>query len=295
MQNIQRPLWQDYLELCKPKVVALMLLTAWVGMIMASHPSVFPIKALILGTIGIALSASAAAIINHIMERQSDSKMQRTQNRPIAMGRITPKKASYFAFLLAVLGLGTLAFYVNPLSAWLTFFTLIGYSVIYTVYLKRATPQNIVIGGLAGALPPLLGWSCVTNHLDPNSFLLVLIIFAWTPPHFWALAIHKEQDYKNAQLPMLPVTHGIPFTKLCIVLYTLIMILTTLLPFVFSMSGLLYLIAALFLGGRFLYYAIRLYFMKADKEKPYALKTFWFSIFYLMSLFIALLLDHYLL
>lgn len=294
MQSLHKPLWQDYLELCKPKVVLLMMLTAWVGMIMASPPTLFPLKALTIGSLGIALTASSAAIINHIVERHIDCQMKRTQNRPIAMGRVSPKQAARFSLIMGALGLGILALYLNPLSAWLTFFTLIGYSVIYTLYLKRATPQNIVIGGLAGALPPLLGWTTVTNHIDPNSLLLVLIIFAWTPPHFWALAIHREQDYKKANLPMLPITHGIPFTKLCIVLYTLLMVLTTLLPFVFSMSGLFYLTAALLLGSRFLYYSIRLYYITGEQEKPYALKTFWFSIFYLMALFIALLLDHYL-
>ncbi len=293
MHTLPKPLWRDYLELCKPKVVLLMLLTAWVGMIMACPASFFPFKALTIGSLGIALTAGSAAIINHIVERKIDCKMKRTQNRPIAMGRVSPEQATRFALIIGILGLSILALYLNPLTAWLTFFTLIGYSVIYTLYLKHATPQNIVIGGLAGALPPLLGWTAVTNHIDPHSLLLVLIIFAWTPPHFWALAIHREQDYKKANLPMLPVTHGIPFTKLCIVLYTLVMILTTVLPFVFSMSGVLYLIAALLLGSVFLYYSIRLYFTTEQTEKPYALKTFWFSIFYLMGLFFALLLDHY--
>lgn len=286
-------LWRDYLELCKPKVILLMMLTAWVGMFLASPPHYFPLRALLVGSVGIALAAGSSAIINHIVDRRIDTHMKRTQNRPVAMGRVSPKQAGYFSFFIGVLGLAILAIGVNPLTAVLTFFTLLGYSVVYTVYLKRATPQNIVIGGLAGALPPLLGWTAVTNHIDPNSLLLVLIIFAWTPPHFWALAIHREHDYRQAQLPMLPVTHGIAFTKLCIVLYTLLMIITTLLPFVFGMSGFFYLIAALILGLGFLYYSVRLYFTKPPKEKPYAMKTFWFSIWYLMLLFFALLWDHY--
>lgn len=293
MSTSSKGLWRDYLELCKPKVVLLMMLTAWVGMFLASPPSILPLRALIWGSLGISLAASSSAIINHIVDRRIDCHMKRTQNRPVAMGRVTPKQAAYFSFIIGILGLSILIIWVNPLTACLTFFTLVGYSVIYTVFLKRATPQNIVIGGLAGALPPLLGWTAVTNHIDPNSLLLVLIIFAWTPPHFWALAIHRENDYRQAQLPMLPVTHGIPFTKLCIVLYTLLMILTTILPFVFGMSGITYLMFALVLGAGFLYYAIRLYFMKGPEEKPYALKTFWFSIVYLMGLFFALLWDHY--
>lgn len=294
MEAVNRAPWQDYLELCKPKVVLLMLLTAWVGMFLASPPSYFPLKALTLGSLGIALTAGSAAIINHIVERKIDTHMKRTQNRPIAKGRICVKKAALFSITIGIIGLSILALLVNGLTAWLTFFTLIGYSFIYTLYLKRATPQNIVIGGLAGALPPLLGWTAVTNQVNPNSLLLVLIIFAWTPPHFWALAIHREQDYKKAGLPMLPITHGIAFTKLSIVLYTLIMVLTTFLPFVFGMSGLPYLIGASFLGAAFLYYAIRLYFLDESKEKPYALKTFWFSIIYLIALFCVLLGDHYL-
>lgn len=289
--------WQDYLELCKPKVVLLMMLTAWVGMLLASPSStLIPITALTLGSLGIALTAGSAAVINHIVDRQVDCHMKRTQNRPLAQGRISPKQATYFALIIGILGLSILFLFVNPLTAGLTFFSLMGYSIIYTLYLKRATPQNIVIGGLAGALPPLLGWTAVTNQISPHSLLLVLIIFAWTPPHFWALAIHREQDYRNAKIPMLPVTHGIAFTKLCIVLYTLLMIITTVLPFVFGMSQWLYLTGALLLGSGFLYYTIRLYNTaeSSEQEKQYALKTFWFSIFYLMVLFCVLLWDHYL-
>ena len=293
MSASNKALWQDYLELCKPKVVLLMMLTAWVGMLLASPPSFLPLKALTLGSLGIALTAGSAAIINHIVDRKIDVHMKRTQNRPVAKGRVSPKQATYFSIIIGITGLAILALLVNVLTACLTFFTLIGYSIVYTIYLKRATPQNIVIGGLAGALPPLLGWTAVTNQINPNGLLLVLIIFAWTPPHFWALAIHREQDYRQAQLPMLPVTHGIPFTKLCIVLYTLLMIITTILPFIFGMSGLPYLISALLLGLLFLYYAVRLYYIKGPQEKSYALKTFWFSIFYLMFLFCALLGDHY--
>lgn len=288
--------WQDYLELCKPKVVLLMMLTAWVGMLLASPPSILPLKALTLGSLGIALTAGSAAIINHIVDRQIDCHMKRTQNRPLARGRISPKQATFFALIIGILGLSILLAFINILTACLSFLTLIGYSIVYTIYLKRATPQNIVIGGLAGALPPLLGWTAVTNQISPHSLLLVLIIFAWTPPHFWALAIHREQDYRTAKVPMLPVTHGIAFTKLCIVLYTLLMIITTVLPFVFNMNQEPYLIIALLLGSGFLYYAIRLYNTteSSEQEKHYALKTFWFSIFYLMVLFCALLGDHFL-
>lgn len=283
--------WQDYWQLCKPKVIALMLLTAWVGMLLASPPSLFPLNAIIFGTLGIAGCAGCAAAINHLVERHIDIHMRRTQSRPIASGRIKPKQAMWFALLLGGFSLAILIYFVNLLTASLTLLSLVGYALIYTVFLKRATPQNIVIGGAAGAAPPLLGWCAVTGQLDPHALLLVLIIFTWTPPHFWALAIFRREDYAKAKLPMLPVTHGIRFTKLCILLYIVLLIASTLLPFLTGMSGLTYLICALGLGIGFLYYGIKLYL----NEMPLiALQTFSYSIIYLMALFLGLLLDHYL-
>jgi len=283
--------WRDYWELCKPRVVALMLITAWVGMLLASPPNTFPWQAFCFGTFGIASCAGCAAAINHLVERHIDVHMRRTHNRPIASGRIHPKQALMFSFLLGGLGLFVLSVWVNPLTAWLTLISLVGYALFYTVFLKRATPQNIVIGGAAGAAPPLLGWTSVTGTLDPFGLLLVLIIFAWTPPHFWALAIYRREDYAKAQLPMLPVTHGIPFTKFCILLYTILLLATTLLPYITGMSGIAYLICAVGLGLGFLYYCIQLY----RKEDPIiALHTFRYSIVYLLALFVGLLLDHYL-
>lgn len=278
---------QDYYSLCKPKVVLLMLLTSWVGMILASERMQW--KIYILATIGIALSGAAAAVINHLIDRQIDAKMKRTLYRPIASGRIQPIHAFLFACCLGTVGLTLLFFEVNRLSAYLTFFTLIGYAVFYTVFLKRATPQNIVIGGIAGATPPLLGWVAITNDIHAYALLLTLIIFTWTPPHFWALAIYRHKEYANANIPMLPVTHGIPFTKLCIVLYTLLLWVVTLLPFVVGMSGPLYATLATVLGGIFLSYTLILF----RRNSPnFALKTFSFSILYLMLLFIMLLVDH---
>ena len=283
--------WRDYLELCKPRVVLLMLLTAWVGMLLASPADVFPWHAICFGTLGIGACAGSAAVINHLVERHIDIHMRRTQYRPIASGRITPIKALIFSLILGTVGLMDLTFLVNPLTAWLTLISLVGYALIYTLYLKRATPQNIVIGGAAGAAPPLLGWASVSGTIDPNALLLVLIIFTWTPPHFWALAIFRQEDYAKSKLPMLPITHGVKFTKLCIVLYTILMIASTVLPYVTGMSGLMYLIAALGLGLLFLGYAIKLYF---TEEKLLAIRTFHYSIVYLMVLFVALLCDHYL-
>ena len=282
--------WQDYFTLCKPKVVWLMLLTAWVGMLLAAHPTYFPFNAFVWGSLGIGMASSSAAVINHLVERHIDIHMHRTQHRPVAAGKIEPTHALLFALTLGVTGLSLLILFVNSLTAWLTLITLIGYAIIYTIYLKKATPQNIVIGGLAGAAPPLLGWTSVTGTIDHHSLLLVLIIFTWTPPHFWALAIHRKHDYQRASLPMLPVTHGVPYTKLNILLYTFLMIATTLLPFVTRMSGGIYLIIASLLNIGFLYYAFRLYF---DSTNTYAIKLFGFSIIYLMCLFIALILDHY--
>lgn len=281
---------RDYLELCKPRVVALMLLTVIVGMCLAT-PNALPWPIVLADLFGIALCAGSAAAINHVVDKRIDTLMRRTQKRPVAEGRISVQQAIFFAFGLGLTGLGILFYYVNPLTALLTFLTIMGYAGIYTGYLKRATPQNIVIGGLAGAAPPLLGWTAITNHLDPQALLLVLIIFTWTPAHFWALAIYRFEDYKQAKIPMLPVTHGIPYTKLNVLLYTLLLIAVSLLPFVVRMSGPLYLLGALLLGARFLYWAIRLY---RGHEAQIALKTFRFSIIYLMLLFVFLLIDHYL-
>lgn len=281
--------WQDYIELCKPRVVALMMLTVVVGMYLA--PGSVALLTLITTLVGIGLVAGSAAAINHLVDRRIDALMARTNKRPIAKGRISIKQAIIFASILGTTGLTILVFFVNVLTAMLTFLTLIGYAGIYTGYLKRKTPQNIVIGGLAGAAPPLLGWTAVTNHLDPQALLLVLIIFTWTPPHFWALSIYRFAEYQHAEIPMLPVTHGIAFTKLNVLLYTILLVVVSVMPVIVGMSGWLYLIVALLLGGRFLYCALQL--MTTDKPQI-AVQTFRFSIVYLMMLFIFLLLDHYL-
>lgn len=281
---------KNYYELCKPNVVLMMLICAFVGSLLASK-TMAPLSLIAISMLGIGLCASSAAAINQIIDRKADANMSRTENRPIPQGEISPTKASIFAIALGFLGSTILVLYVNTLTAILTLGSLIGYAFIYTIYLKRATPQNIVIGGLAGAAPPLLGWTAVTNSIDPNSLLLVLIIFAWTPPHFWALAIHRKDDYAKENIPMLPVTHGVQFTKLQIILYTIIMILVSLLPFVVMMSGLFYFIAALVLGSIFLYYSFALYF---DESDEYAFPTFVYSIYYIFFIFAALLIDHYL-
>ncbi len=280
----------DYIELCKPRVVALMLLTVLVGMFLAT-PGGISISLICASLLGIGLCAGSAAAVNHMVDRRIDAIMSRTQKRPIAHGRISMHEAFWFALTLGVVGLLVLVYFVNTLTAVLTFITLIGYAGIYTGYLKRATPQNIVIGGLAGAAPPLLGWTAVANQLDPHALLLVLIIFTWTPPHFWALAIYRFEDYQHAEIPMLPVTHGIRFTKLNVLLYTILLWVVSVLPFVVRMSGWLYLVAAMLLNGRFLYWAIALY--RTDEPRV-AMCTFRFSIVYLMSLFVFLLIDHYL-
>ena len=281
--------WRDYLELCKPRVVLLMLLTVAVGMYLAT--STWIELSLVSATlVGVGCCAGSAAAINHLVDRHIDAIMARTQKRPIAHGRVSIKQAIYFALILGASGLAILSLFVNQLTALLTFITLIGYAGIYTGYLKRVTPQNIVIGGLAGAAPPLLGWTAVTNHLDPQALLLVLIIFTWTPPHFWALAIYRFEEYKHAEIPMLPVTHGIPFTKLSICLYTILLLVVSLLPFVVGMSGVIYLIGALLLGFRFLFWTYKLY---VATEAVVAMQTFRFSIIYLMLLFVVLLADHY--
>jgi len=281
---------KNYYELCKPNVVLVMLITALVGSLLASK-NLAPLSLISFAMLGIGLCASSAAAINQIIDRKADANMNRTENRPIPQGEVSPINASIFALILGSLGAAILVIYVNILTAFLTLASLIGYAFVYTVYLKRATPQNIVIGGLAGAAPPLLGWTAVTNSVDPNSLLLVLIIFAWTPPHFWALAIHRKDEYAKENIPMLPVTHGVQFTKLQIILYTIILILVSLLPFVVLMSGIFYLMSALILGAIFLYYSVRLYF---NEDNEQAFPTFVYSIYYIFLIFAALLIDHYL-
>ena len=283
--------FSDYFELTKPKVVALMILTSVIGMLL-SVPGVVPLDVLILGNLGIALCAGSAAAVNHLVDRRIDLKMARTRNRPVATGRVDPIAASLFAFLLGALGTWILVAYINVITAVLTLLSLVGYAVIYTLWLKRATPQNIVIGGLAGAAPPLLGWTAVTGEIHPHALLLVLIIFAWTPPHFWALAVYRKEDYAKADIPMLPVTHGEHYTRINILLYTIIMVVVTILPYVFYMFSWLYLMGALVLGLIFLYWAI---VMMIGKDPESGMSTFKYSILYLMLLFVLMLADHYLL
>ncbi len=282
-------IWQDYLTLCKPKVVSLIVFTAVVGMFLAT-PSMVPWDVLIYGTIGIGLAASSAATINHVIDYRIDSIMARTMRRPLPEGRISVVNAIIFAWFLGTISMGILAFLVNTLTAGLTALSLIGYGFIYSMFLKRATPQNIVIGGAAGAAPPVLGWTAVTGTLDPNSLLLFLIIFVWTPPHFWALAIYRRDDYAAADIPMLPVTHGVEFTRLQILLYTILLFVVTLLPYLVGMSGFFYLVGAVLLGAGFLYYAI---LMRFNHDDRLAMRTFSYSIIYLMLLFAFLLIDHY--
>ena len=282
-------IWQDYLTLCKPKVVSLIVFTAVVGMFLAT-PNMVPWDVLIYGTIGIGLAASSAATINHVIDYRIDSIMARTMRRPLPEGKISIVNAIIFAWFLGTISMGILAFLVNTLTAGLTALSLIGYGFIYSMFLKRATPQNIVIGGAAGAAPPVLGWTAVTGTLDPNSLLLFLIIFVWTPPHFWALAIYRRDDYAAADIPMLPVTHGVEFTRLQILLYTILLFVVTLLPYLVGMSGLFYLVGAVLLGAGFLYYAI---LMRFNHDDQLAMRTFSYSIIYLMLLFAFLLIDHY--
>ncbi len=281
--------WRDYYELTKPRVVMLLLLTALVGMCLAT-PGWIDLQILFAGIIGIGALSSSAAVINHVVDHKIDSLMARTFNRPVAKGKVSPKQALIFSFVLAVGGFALLAFYVNMLTAWLTLASLVGYAVIYTMYLKRATPQNIVIGGLAGAAPPLLGWTAVTGEIHAYGLLLVLIIFTWTPPHFWALAIHRERDYANAEIPMLPNTHGVDFTKTCVLLYTILLFLVCILPYLVGMSGTIYLIGTLILNTWFMVMALKL---KFRPKASTAMDTFKFSIIHLMLLFIVLLVDHY--
>ena len=280
---------KNYLELKKPKVVLMMLITAIIGMLLASKslPSLYLV---IISMIGIGLCASSAATINQIIDRNIDANMARTSNRPLPQGEITTFNASLFAFALMIVGTAILVSQVNTLTAVLTVASLIGYAFIYTVFLKRATPQNIVIGGLAGAAPPLLGWTSVTNSIDPNALLLVLIIFVWTPPHFWALAIYRKEDYARESIPMLPVTHGVRFTKLQIILYTVLLVLVSLLPYIVLMSGNIYLFSALGLGLFYLYSSIKMY-LTDDEEYP--MTSFKYSIYYIFLIFFALLIDHF--
>ena len=280
---------RDYLELCKPNVVALMILTSVIGMVLATQQSV-PLSVLIFGNLGIALCAGSAAAVNHIVDRHVDDKMARTLNRPLAQGRITPRQAILFALITGLLGMAILLIFTNVLTAWLTLASLVGYAFIYTMFLKRATPQNIVIGGLAGAAPPLLGWTAVTGEIHHNALLLVLIIFAWTPPHFWALAVHRKDEYAKAKIPMLPVTHGERYTKINILLYTLLLIIVTTMPYLTGMFGWLYLVSSLLLGLGFLYWAI---VMLRSEGGNSGMKTFQYSIVYLMALFAVMLVDHY--
>jgi len=289
LEEAKQTSWKDYLSLCKPKVVLVMLLTALVGMLLAQE-SLPSIVQMFIGLIGIALASGSAAAVNHVMDRKIDQKMARTKGRPLPQGKLTAKQAISFAGCIGVLGIGMLAVFVNLLTAWLTLFALIGYAVVYTVWLKRATPQNIVIGGLAGAAPPLLGWTAITGSIEPNSLLLVLIIFAWTPPHFWSLCIARKADYEKAGVPMLPVTHGSQYTRLQIVLYSLIMLLTTLFPYMTGMSGLIYLLGVSVINARFIYWVWQL--VKRAEGAPMSL--FLHSINYIMWLFVFLLVDHYL-
>ncbi len=280
----------NFYELCKPRVVMLLVFTAVIGMFLAT-PGMVPWQPLVFGTIGIGLAAASAAAINQVVDQKIDKEMRRTETRPLPKGNISNSQALFFAIVLGVIAMLILTFLVNGLTAWLTFLSLIGYAVIYTMYLKHATPQNIVIGGAAGAAPPVLGWVAVTGTIDPNSLLLFLIIFAWTPPHFWALAIHRKEEYAKVDVPMLPVTHGVEFTRLQVLLYTIIMIAVTMMPFATRMSGVVYLIGVSILNGIFLYYAIK---MQSGKDESIPIKTFAYSIIYLMLLFALLLIDHYL-
>ncbi|GAD31120.1 heme o synthase [Photobacterium leiognathi] len=283
-------LWRDYLTMTKPKVVAMLLLTALVGMCLAVQ-GIPPADAVILGLAGIGLQSAAAAAFNHVLDRRFDAQMARTYHRPLAKGRVETWKAVVFAISLMLIGFALLMM-LNALTAWLTMASLVGYALIYTVWLKHATPQNIVIGGLAGAAPPLLGWTAVTGQLDPHAFLLVMLVFAWTPPHFWALAIHRRDDYAKAGIPMLPVTHGIEYTKTMVLLYTLILFAVGLLPWLTGMSGWLYLVGSSALNLGFIAYALKLKF--ADSE-GHAWATFKYSIWHLLALFVVLLADHWLL
>ena len=281
--------WRDYLEMTKPRVVALMLLCALVGMALAT-PALPPASIVLFGLLGIALVAGSAAAVNHIADAAIDARMARTRKRPVAQGRVKPLAGYVFAALLGVAGMIVLVRWVNPLTAWLNLASWIGYGLIYTLYLKRATPQNIVIGGLFGAAPPLFGWTAVTGSVEPGGLVLLLIIFVWTPPHFWALALDRRADYEQADVPMLPITHGDDYTRRQILYYTIALCLASLLPFLIGESGVPYLLGAVILGGLFLRHAIAL----KRREAGAAMATFRYSIVYLMALFLVLLVDHYL-
>ncbi len=281
--------WRDFLALCKPKIVVMIVFTAMVGMFL-STPGMIPLGVFVFGSIGIGLAAASAAAINHVVDEKIDSIMARTSRRPLPKGKLSTRAAIIFAVCLSLLSMLVLILLVNTLTAVLTLVSLIGYGFVYSMYLKRATPQNIVIGGAAGAAPPVLGWAAVTGTLDPSSLLLFLIVFAWTPPHFWALAICRRNDYANADIPMLPVTHGVEFTRLHILLYTVVLFVVSLLPYITLMSGLTYLFGAVVLGAWFLYYALR---MQKDHSDRLAMQTFSYSIVYLLALFAFLLVDHY--
>ncbi len=279
-----------YWQLCKPNVVALMVFTAWVGMLLAS-PDAFPLRAFVFGTLGIALMAGSAAAINQVVDRHVDARMLRTRGRPIPQGQLAPRHCVLFALVMGVVGFVVLWSGVNRLTAVLTLLSLVGYALVYTLWLKRATPQNIVIGGAAGATPPLLGWTAVTGQVDPYALVLFLIIFTWTPPHFWALAIYRKADYAKANIPMLPVTHGDDHTRLQILLYTVLLVVVTLLPFLLGVNGVVYAIGALLLGAGFLYHALMMIY---TRRRRWAIKTFVYSIVYLFALFAFLLFDRFL-
>jgi len=290
MNTLTLPVWSQYYKLTKPKVVYLIVFTAMVGMLLAVDGAV-PLDIFVFGLLGIGLAAASGAAINHVVDEHIDQIMERTRNRPVASGELSQRAALIFALSIGGIGIMILVLFVNLLTAILTFFSLVGYALIYTMYLKRATPQNIVLGGAAGAAPPLLGWTAVTGQVETEALLLFLIIFIWTPPHFWALAIRRREEYAKADIPMLPVTHGVEFTKIQILLYTILLFVVALMPFVIHMSGLIYLAGAISLGLGFLYYAIKLY---RDKDpNVMAMKTFSYSIFYLSLLFAFLLIDHY--
>jgi len=284
-------LWTEYYRLCKPKVVLLLLVTQLVGMLLAT-PTWVGLGLLVPAILGVGLAASSAAVVNHIVDNKIDALMLRTEGRPIPQGNVPIVNAIIFSATMASLSMGILIAFVNMLTALLTLCGLVGYAFIYSMYLKHATPQNIVIGGLSGALPPLLGWTAVTNSIDREAVLLVLIIFTWTPAHFWALAIDRVEEYKKAKVPMLPVTHGIEFTKSCVIFYALALFVVSLLPFYIAMSGWIYLLGAVVLGGWFCYSTIKLKYFPSPKT---AIETFRISIHYLFYLFIVLLVDHYLL
>jgi protoheme IX farnesyltransferase len=281
--------WRSYLALCKPRVVGAIVFTAVIGMFLAV-PGLPPLDISLWAALGIALAAASAAALNHVFDREIDGEMARTEDRPLPQAKLRPRQANIFAGMLGALSMFILAVFVNVLTAALTFFSLIGYAVIYTRYLKRVTPQNIVIGGAAGAAPPVLGWCAVTGSVHPHALLLALLIFVWTPPHFWPLALAKQNEYERIQMPMLPVIYGEELTKLHILLYTILLFIVSLLPYLTGMSGLIYLTAAVGFGAGFLYYAIRL---KRAPDNKLAMPTFGYSLLYLIGIFSALLVDHY--